>query len=49
LAKVRHLNKIIDDWKEIFKEGADSIIAERLLKHEHTGRSLPAVRSSFRD
>ena len=40
LVKVRHLNKMIDDWKEFFKEGEDSIIAERILKHEHTGRPL---------
>ena len=40
LIKVRHLNKVIDNWKEFFKEGVDNLIAERMLKHEHTGRPL---------
>ena len=33
-------NRRQDDWKEFFKEGIDSIIAERIRKHEHTGRPL---------
>ncbi len=40
LAKTRDLNKIIDDWQEFFREGVDSVLAERLRKHEHTGRPL---------
>ena len=40
LLKVRGLNKIIDDWPEFFKEGVDSMMAERICKHEHTGRPL---------
>ena len=40
LVKVRHLNKMVDDWKEFFKEGVDSGLAERIHKHEHTGRPL---------
>ena len=40
LVKVHRLNKIIDDWRGFFKEGVDSMMAERLRKHEHTGRPL---------
>ena len=40
LVKVRGLNKIIDDWPEFFKESVDSLMAERIRKHEHTGRPL---------
>ena len=40
LLKVRGLNKIIDDWAEFFKEDVDSMMAERICKHEHTGRPL---------
>ena len=40
LVKVRHLNKIIDDWKEFFKESVDSVLADKMRIHEHTGRPL---------
>ena len=40
LVRTHVLNKIIDDWPEYFKEGVDSMLAERLRKHEHTGRPL---------
>ena len=48
LIKVRHLNKMIDDWKGFFREGVDSMIAERLLKHEHTGRPLGSEKFMLR-
>jgi putative transposase len=40
LVKTRVLNKKIDDWREFFKEGVDSVLAEKLRTHEHTGRPL---------
>jgi len=40
LVKVSALNKIIDDWREFFKERIDSELVETMRKHEHTGRPL---------
>jgi len=40
LVKVCGLNKMVDDWPKFFKEGVDSVLAERLRKHEQTGRPL---------
>ena len=31
---------MVDDWSEFFNQGVDSVLAERLRKHEQTGRPL---------
>jgi len=40
LVKVCGLNKMVDDWPKFFEEAVDSVLAERLRRHEQTGRPL---------
>ena len=40
LVKVCGLHDMMDDWSEFFKEGVDSLLAEKMRKHEQTGRPL---------
>jgi putative transposase len=40
LVKVAGLNKLVDDWTEFFGKDMDSSFAERMRKHERTGRPL---------
>ena len=38
--KVAGLNKLVDDWTEFFAKDADLSFAEKIRKHERTGRPL---------
>jgi len=40
LVRISALNKMIDDWREFFKECVDSVLAEKMRRHEQTGRPL---------
>ncbi len=40
LTKVFGLNEMVDDWPEFFSQGVDSVFAEKMHKHEQTGRPL---------
>ena len=40
LVKVCGLHKMIDDWAGFFSEDVDSVLTEKLRKHERTGRPL---------
>jgi len=34
------LNEMVDDWAEFFGQGVDSAVAQKMRKHEQTGRPL---------
>ncbi len=40
LVKVCGLHEMVDDWSQFFREGVDFVSAERLRRHERTGRAL---------
>jgi putative transposase len=40
LVKVCGLNKRVDNWAEFFNQDADSSFAEKMRRHELTGRPL---------
>jgi len=40
LTSVSALNKRIHDWREFLGQGVDAVVAEKLRKHECTGRPL---------
>jgi len=40
LTSISGLNKRVDDWKQFFNQAVDAVIAEKIRKHERTGRPL---------
>jgi len=40
LVKVSGLNERVDNWAELFAQGVDSGVVEKMRKHEQTGRPL---------
>jgi putative transposase len=40
LVNVSGLNEMVDNWAEFFGQGVDSAVAEKMRKHEQTGRPL---------
>jgi putative transposase len=40
LVKRSGLNEKIADWSEFLKQGVDSVLVEKMHRHEHTGRPL---------
>ena len=40
LTCVSGLNKRVDDWAEFFGLGVDSLVAEKMRRHERTGRPM---------
>lgn len=40
LIRVDGLNERIDNWAAFFDQGVDSLLAEKIRKHERTGRPL---------
>ena len=44
LTRVSGLNKMVDDWRAFFRESEDIVLAERLQRHERTGRVLGSER-----